>query len=630
MAWMLNACVTGIWTDPANKERDRGKLSGIAEGVTVPDTLDLSDIARLGLNGISGLIDEEAGYEAFTYAKFDCTDPYLEHSRLTIDCSGKFWESFPYLRSITGSEEGIHIEDGFKRAMLSRVAADGLFYSGIPEMTAWHEYHPPGQNYHSYPIGNEPFASVLGNARIMLAMMAYYQQDGDEVWLDRIKRTSDGLRDVAIMRDDYAYIPDGSIGAAFNYPMSGWRNIDEPSGERYGGEGSVLCYYGQVIRAMVRWNELGNDNDALDLARRLVNFCQRSNMWEWQDMDPSPKDIHAADKGVFLGHYHGHLSYLRGLLEYAELTEDWRLKDIARSGYEYARKKGLSRIGCFGEGCAVADMIALAIRLSDYGMGDYWDDVNQYVRNQFVELQFSDPDKLQSISDQSKPSTPDDPSVPGMRSREKVIERGMGMFSSGGSPTHCSPTAGICCVGNASNAIYYAWESILRFQDGSAQVNLMLNRTSSALDVESYLPYEPKVVIRNRSVKTIAVRIPGWVERSTLEYDINGTTVHPAWIGNYVLFTSLQDPDIITICFAERQETATYRVDPNWWHAYYTPYRPTFTEYLCHFRGDTCISVTSSRPDSWTYPLYDRDNLKQSTAPVKVVKPWIPGMTFRW
>jgi len=120
------------------------------------------------------------------------------------------------------------------------------------------------------------------------------------------------------------------------------------------------------------------------------------------------------------------------------------------------------------------------------------------------------------------------------------------------------------------------------------------------------------------------------VDRSTLEYDINGTTVHPAWIGNYVLFTSLQDPDIITICFAERQETATYRVDPNWWHAYYTPYRPTFTEYLCHFRGDTCISVTSSRPDSWTYPLYDRGDLKQSTAPVKVVKPWIPGMTFRW
>jgi len=244
MLWILNACVTGTSMDAASMQHEINKSSGTPEEVSVPDTLDLSDIARLGLNGISGLVDEDAGYEAFTYAKFDSAEPYLEHSRFAIDCSGKFWESFPYLRSITGSEEGMHIEDGFKRAMLSRVAADGLFYSGIPEMTAWHEYHPPGQNYHSYPIGNEPFASVLGNARVMLAMMAYYQQDGDKVWLERIKGTSDGLRGVAIMKGDYAYIPDGSIGAAFNYPMSGWRNIDEPSGERYGGEGSVLCYYG--------------------------------------------------------------------------------------------------------------------------------------------------------------------------------------------------------------------------------------------------------------------------------------------------------------------------------------------------------------------------------------------------
>ena len=39
------------------------------------------------------------------------------------------------------------------------------------------------------------------------------------------------------------------------------------------------------------------------------------------------------------------------------------------------------------EGCAVADMTLLAILLSDGGVGDYWDDVDQYVRNQLIEHQ---------------------------------------------------------------------------------------------------------------------------------------------------------------------------------------------------------------------------------------------------
>ena len=42
------------------------------------------------------------------------------------------------------------------------------------------------------------------------------------------------------------------------------------------------------------------------------------------------------------------------------------------------------------EGCGVADMIRLAVKLTDAGLGDYWDDVDSIVRNHGTEQQFID------------------------------------------------------------------------------------------------------------------------------------------------------------------------------------------------------------------------------------------------
>ena len=39
-------------------------------------------------------------------------------------------------------------------------------------------------------------------------------------------------------------------------------------------------------------------------------------------------------------------------------------------------------------------MVGLAVALTDAGVGDYWDDVEQYVRNGLVEAQATDRDEL--------------------------------------------------------------------------------------------------------------------------------------------------------------------------------------------------------------------------------------------
>ncbi len=51
----------------------------------------------------------------------------------------------------------------------------------------------------------------------------------------------------------------------------------------------------------------------------------------------------------------------------------------------------------------------------------------------------------------------------------------------------------ICCPGNANHALFYTWESIVRAdENGHATINLLLNRASRWLDIDSYLPYEAK------------------------------------------------------------------------------------------------------------------------------------------
>jgi hypothetical protein len=58
------------------------------------------------------------------------------------------------------------------------------------------------------------------------------------------------------------------------------------------------------------------------------------------------------------------------------------------------------------EGCALGDLVALGIRLSDAGLGDYWDAVDAVTRNQLVEQQLTRPDLLERASEAAKERDP--------------------------------------------------------------------------------------------------------------------------------------------------------------------------------------------------------------------------------
>jgi len=320
-----------------------------------------------------------------------------------------------------------------------------------------------------------------------------------------------------------------------------------------------------------------------------------------------------------------------GLIDYAIAANDPYVKDWVRQGYEYFRNLGLPRIGLWGENIANNQMAAIAIKLSDSGVGDYWDDVDEYVRNAFVEDQFVDLDLLETESNKHGLPTWQQTefgefSLPrvlgclrheGLIDGEATLDPTCNRAKGGGSNTLLY---GSCYL----EPFYFAWEAITRHKDGAAQVNLLLNRSSPWLDIDSYLPYEGKVVLHNKGCHSLCIRIPRWVDRKAIACRVDGRKV-----------SGLGGKETVTIEFpmAERVETAyllTRKVGPRWWE-----HTAELPQYVLHMRGNTCVKVEFPNRGKFTqaepvYPVFQRDGFRTGPPPMKKTVRYVPTKLVPW
>ena len=376
-----------------------------------------------------------------------------------------------------------------------------------------------------------------------------------------------------------------------------------------------------------------------------------------------------ARDGHFLAmHFHSSTVALVATLEYALVTGNQELLEVVRRGYDFGKAYGDGLTGFFPEvtpvepgvffwhihrkragmplgnvceTCEVADMVVLALKMSRAGLGDYWEDVDHYVRNQFVEQQMLRTDwidttlraQLESADGQeflqeqqrgeadgawgsaSRPFT----GPPEMTSDEDVGERAVGSFAGWAAPNDFAPTfrqATImhCCTGKAVRALAYAWDAIVTGkEDGTARVNLILNRASPWLDVNSHLPYEGRVDLRIKAVNEVAVRLPEGTPRGEVRCQVNGTERRVRWDGNYVTVAGLKPEDRVTVTFPQQEGPVFRYIGENM-------YRLTL-------KGNTVIDID---PEGTIYPLYQRDHYRADKAPLKQVTRFVSDETFQW
>jgi len=435
------------------QKRFAPRPTGTSYEATVPDTLDLAERAALGVNCLTGALDPQYGFELYFVVQFTANPPYMHHEASGLPTNNpKFAESLPMMRVMSGSAQHLDIERAMMARTLALIAADGLYYAPVISRP-WH------QTWHR---ADEDFANVYGNGRLLLALLAWYQYDGNPLWKEYARGIVAGLRKIARFDKDMAYFPDPRIGESFSYPRSGYpADLPEPTDANFG----VHMYFSGVIRGLAKYAEMTQDKDALEFARKLSNFVRQPKLWT---PECQPGGVAGSERGHFSGHFHAHTASLRGLLEYAIVADDAELKEFVRNGYEYARNFGISRIGWFPENtgtgqhceaCCIADMVALAVKLSDAGVGDYWEDVDRYARNQLVEQQLVSKDLLGKLASCSPPRKASPPA----ETDDRVIERNLGGFAGHGDVS-VLPNTWImhCCTANATQALYYAWEGIVR------------------------------------------------------------------------------------------------------------------------------------------------------------------------
>lgn len=585
--------------------------------VNVPDTLDLAERAHLTVNGVIGVMDPHQYYDQYQNAYFNVNPPYMAHHLFGACNQGKLAQGLLTARIMCGSQKDINIDRDMLQGTLRLIKEDGLFYADAKD-NVWH-------------IDSEVLVPV-NTARMLISFILLYQQSPNPELKNLIIKMADGICQRAKYEEEYAYfgfVPAGALDTAIG-ALGPWE---------------VIFVHGGSLRALCWAYSFTGDKKYLELAGKLKNLLLQKRYWNPEN---APKAIEPSEHAQFMGHHHSYCTALMGLLAYANVTNDANLKRFVRSGYEYLRNFGLARIGLFGESCTTADMTYLAIKLTDAGVGDYWEDADQYIRNQLTELQITDSTKLRTAVEQMPSDSPygraphdpyKKPLDPNQETTDRVIERNVGAYLSDGIHPTVIPQQSfmwtICCTGNCPPALYAVWESTVRYANGMARVNLLLNRASPWLDVDSYLPFEGKVVIRNKQAKNVSVRIPLWVNKNDVISLINGEKTDCVWTGQYLLLAGLGSNDVITITFPVVETTEKYTLrwkETDFWMESTNPgqsWVPGSTVYTMRFRGNTLVDI-SPRSQSVGYPLYQRDSLKGNKAKMKKVTRFISSSIAGW
>jgi hypothetical protein len=618
---------------------------------TVPDTLDVGERARLCINALTAIADPQADYEIYGAADFFRNPPAMMHDfNDWVQNQEGFMEALPLLRLATGDRRNHEVDPAWMSTTLKSVGPDGLIYlplNGRP----WSRLNFDGVSPVWTPQGTtlsfkDPQVSFVANAstcqRMIGTMALYYLRDNNPMWKATVEKMIGRLADIAINRGDYCYFAPGSFEPHAQVDP----NAQMPVGSLWG-----VSWNARLIQGLSQYFRVTGYEPARELAEKVTRYTRvhgevfdSDGRWlldpEFKAKLPYPSNAVPAyvQKDFYKqglkwgGHSHGHLIALLSLLELATATGDHELLHFAKASFEWSKNPGAdygvsTLVGWFPEfyipfypsadADPQADMLALALKLSEAGVGDYWDDIDRWVRNQFFEQQLTNVDWVYKLASRS-PRKP----VAWNESADHVPEKSLGGFGSSVSGNDWAlglASTGIaqCCTGSCSRTIYYVWEHILDFKDGQLSVNLLLNRASRWADVHSHIPYQGRVEVKiKESLRSVRLRAPEWITTgdAQLVCKVNGTSRSTNWQGRYIQIGGTKPGDVVSITFPISERTVREKIGP--------------VTYTLVIKGNTVVSID---PLGKNGPLYqDRAKYRKNETQWGKVTQFAPETEIPW
>ena len=350
---------------------------------------------------------------------------------------------------------------------------------------------------------------------------------------------------------------------------------------RHTGRGEQAIRNALMLPALVRRYTLKGDETALDLAVGLANYVLGPSRYFNYRME-------------FFGHVHSAAWFAYGLVCLGECTGKTLYIEKGKAIYDYIRSISSS----FGwvpeyaqwhpmeeehcETCCVRDMIICARELTKCGYPEYWQDVNRFIRNQFIENQVRYTGYV--TCDNTKPDGN------GITYRD-IDKRMLGGFTGGSEPNAISLSrfrsiAG-CCVGTAPTAMLTVWNDCITEENGVLVVNVPMDRDTDALEMRAFLPNEGCIRLTAKRDCRAGFRMYDWMGEWTLMH--NGALVEVPR-NAAVTETELCAGDVLELCFPIETKAARETVRG--------------TEFTVYWRGCDVVDLT---PRGEHVRLYQRD-----------------------
>ena len=577
----------------------------------VPDTFDLQERAALGVNVLTSATDPQADYEIYFGVRFNANPPFMRHEYSDI-CQMKFMEALPLLRIVSGSDLNAHVGRRWMEVALHQQGPDGLAYlprKGRPWALIRSDEHT---QMRTKADTDQDIVPAYGG-RLLSAMMLYHRRDRGAVWKQAAEQLVDGLVELAVDRGQYVYYAPSPL-----FAVKG--NMDD-HGRVHPGLGAHVAFITLGLVHVCR--ETGYE-PALRLAEKLIHYTLEEIDFFDEDASfrPGVPLIHPGRS-----HFHMHTYALLSMLEYARVTGDASLLEFVRKGYEYGKAHGDVLVGYFPENidaeqfwtselCEVADMIALGLKLTEAGMGDYWDDVDRWVRNMFAEGQLT-PARADWLKRQARPASHRAPlSVTDLmyqyQTTERVVERNVGAFANP-NPNDWGHWISHCCTGNGTRAIYYIWEHMLTHGDNKLRVNLLLNRASPWADIDSHIPYVGQVDVRIKRPVDLSLRIPEWTTPEEVRVQVSGEDRRVGWEGRYAQVGEVKPGDVVTMTFPIAERTDTVWIEKD--------------RYALVRKGNDVVAID---PPGQYCPLYQREHYRENGTRWRKVERFVSRERIHW
>ena len=393
---------------------------------------------------------------------------------------------------------------------------DGLFWDFVDARRPWRNVY--GDSDRRYGPGrDEDFCIPSHAARMMRAVMVRWQATGGGSALEAADELCAGMRRIAIDKGDYQLLPrEGRLGRADD--LSALRLAEDRRGVgRDGGRRGVddrLPRPPDVRRAHLAPPERSDRWRSTWPGGWRGTACSPGSGEALPDPDrdhagaqglgghiaaslPDPAFIAGAEQGHWYSHFHARATVLRGLLEYARAAGDQRIWSSCAAATS-SRWRRVSPASAGSTAIPAATQHHGRLRARRPGRARHPADRRRAGRLLGRRRRHraqpsrraaatSMPPRSQRVAAASAQNPPDTAQYPGMRSTRRVIERSLGHLL-GPVASHAAPAAdGPCSAapGNGTQGLYYAWEAAVREDGDTAQVNLLLNRASALLDVDS-------------------------------------------------------------------------------------------------------------------------------------------------